>query len=672
MENRAGHAQRLFAFGLLLVLLLFLPVLIALIEQVTHSFSRAASVAPNIVVDISKAEGTFPAAHRGLSQGGEEQGRMFARIIPKLRDLGVRYIRIDHIYDSYDVVKKADNRIVLDFSKLDATVGDIVASGALPFFSLSYMPPAISSDGTILGAPGNWDAWAGIVRATVQHYSGRGLFNLSGVYYEVWNEPDLFGRFTMGGEKDYGKLYLYAARGATSASDTNPFLFGGPAITHPDATWIGNFLQFISQTNTRLDFLSYHRYGPDPSLYEQDISVVRGVTKRFPSFASIPLVLSEWGPDSEINPIYDQESSAAFTLVTIRRIVDKMALLMPFGVKDGPSPNGQALWGRWGILTHDAFGAKPKPRYEALRLLSALNGQRVKVTGEGTYVEAFAAVENNRVRVLVAYYDPQNPVDQLVPITIKGLINGTYSYQERNLQKEVASLQDTVVGGELKKTLLLAPFGIRLVQLSPIALNPTELISTASVPPESTPTKTQSGSTFTTGRSGLEGDSALVLDGKEGKLEFFPPGFSLNGGTIDFSIKPNFAINDSATLTIFTLPLQNATSAKREFAAKKQIVGFGPRLVLGIFEDDIPVETVSASIGNWKSDEWHDVSFSYGLSGLSLTIDGTVVDERKKPFGLSLGTVLSFENTGSAIDNVKITDDTSILTNRKFDGCREN
>ena len=38
---------------------------------------------------------------------------------------------------------------------------------------------------------------------TIEHYSGKGERNMSGIYYEVWNEPDLaqFGSWNWEGTK---------------------------------------------------------------------------------------------------------------------------------------------------------------------------------------------------------------------------------------------------------------------------------------------------------------------------------------------------------------------------------------------------------------------------------------------------------------------------------------
>ena len=88
---------------------------------------------------------------------------------------------------------------------------------------------------------------AGMVQRTIEHYSGeKGIAN---VYYEVWNEPDLFGKWTMGGNKDYKKLYLYASRGAQAARVSQTFKFGGPATTGLYKNWLDQFSRLFWKTS---------------------------------------------------------------------------------------------------------------------------------------------------------------------------------------------------------------------------------------------------------------------------------------------------------------------------------------------------------------------------------------------------------------------------------------
>ena len=197
-----------------------------------------------------------------MAQGGEEGAgvRMLEDAVPYLKKLDLAYIRLDHIYDDgfYGVVKgrNSDGTLQLDWSKLDQTVDDILASGAKPFFSLSYMPSQLAPN--IIDKPNNWSDWQFLVRETVNHYSR----DIEDVYYEVWNEPSLewFGGWKMYGNKDYRVLYRYAVLGAEQAANVKPYKIGGPSIPEMDLAWIRLLFDYCLTENLRLDFISWHRY----------------------------------------------------------------------------------------------------------------------------------------------------------------------------------------------------------------------------------------------------------------------------------------------------------------------------------------------------------------------------------------------------------------------------
>ena len=63
---------------------------------------------------------------------------------------------------------------------------------------------------------------------TIEHYGSK-TKNINGIYYEVWNEPDL-AQFEDGNteEKNYLTLYQYASTGARRTQNVNTFYLGGP------------------------------------------------------------------------------------------------------------------------------------------------------------------------------------------------------------------------------------------------------------------------------------------------------------------------------------------------------------------------------------------------------------------------------------------------------------
>lgn len=458
-----------------LFLLLLLPVVVFLTVQGGKIISRAHETPANILVNTNTVSGPLPHTWNALAQGGEEKGvAMLANVIPQTTALSPRYIRLDHIYDFYDVVSvNQSGGLFFNWTGLDQTICHILETGAKPFLSLGYMPPEISKDGTLIGMPIKWEHWQEMVQKTIERYStqtpqicGGDLDSrLSEVYYEVWNEPDLetFGKWSIhGGEKDYKLLYYYASEGAKNAQNTQRFFFGGPATTRPYQNWMQIFLRYVTAYNMRLDFISWHHYSQSTDDFAGDMVAIdqwlQG--KEFDQYRSLPRVISEWGFDSNPNPIADTQVAAAHTVATIRHLVDQeLEMAFAFEIKDGINPS-------WGILTRD--GAE-KPRYQALKLLNALGSRRIEVRGEGTWVSALASRDLQNISLVLVNYDQKGAHSEVVPVTFTGLIpNTSYRFIRKSLTAEEANvLLNSSSTGTLSQIVSMAPNSTYSITLAP-------------------------------------------------------------------------------------------------------------------------------------------------------------------------------------------------------------
>ncbi len=440
--------------------IIFIILSVILIPALFFSFqylSRAAAIKANIVVDATKTSGPFPDRWKALAQGGEEAGvRMLDNVVPQVSELYPRFIRLDHIYDFYDVVSRdSSGNLSFNFSKLDNTVCDIYHTGAKPFFSLGYMPPVISKDGSLIGRPNNWNEWSLLVQKTIEHYSGKNTilpcgsmydFWKTDIYYEVWNEPDLetFGKWS---KEEYANLYFYSVKGAKNALNVFPYKIGGPVTTALYKNWIQEFLNYIIANNLRIDFLSWHHYSKRTDDYMNDIININkwlAENPKYNPYENLPKIISEWGYDSEKNPIADTEVGAAHTLASIRNFITaNLEAAFLFEVKDGPSPS-------WGIL--DYQGNK-KPRWYALQMLNLLTGNQIFVDGEGTYVTALASKSEDKIILLLTNYDINEKNTEAVPVVFKNLLPGKYNLTKTYLngQKEI-NLNIETINGEISLT----------------------------------------------------------------------------------------------------------------------------------------------------------------------------------------------------------------------------
>jgi hypothetical protein len=268
-----------------------------------------------------------------------------------------------------------------------------------------------------------------VVQKTIERYSGKNGAGQPDVYYEVWNEPDLFGKYKLYGEKNYIDLYSHSVIGASRAGNVYNYKIGGPAITAFYDNWFEGLLTYVRKTNTRLDFYSWHRYSKNLTDYESDITKAKRIlVEQFPEFKNLELIVSELGPNSAVDGVYDNNFGAMHTFATTAILESAPARGFTFEIKDGL---GQAqYWGRWGILTHQKFGdPQKKPRFRALEYLNKMQGERANVAGQGSWVKSFARKSGNTLKIFVVNYDPDGKHTETVPLSLVNLPSGNFNYK---------------------------------------------------------------------------------------------------------------------------------------------------------------------------------------------------------------------------------------------------
>jgi len=431
-------------FGVIILALLLPTVLRAtnnLVKYLVGAEGRLAAIS----IDTSRELGPLPKPWLALAQGGQELTTFLEDNATAVASLRPEYIRIDHLYDGFSVVTRNNNQLVFDWSKIDPVVKKMTDLGAKPFLSLSYMPDVLSPD--LTGEPKNWDEWSLIVQRTIEHFSK----NIDGVYYEVWNEPDLFGKWTMGGKKDYKSLYLYSARGAKAAEANavlKEFKFGGPATTGLYRNWIDGLLGFASENDLRMDFISWHRYDLNQEKYQEDSRLVEVYLERNPKYAGIEKIVTEMGPNSEEGKENDTNTGAAQTIASQRSLMGRVRYGFNF-----------AISGTWGIIN--------KPRFNALKMLSSLGELRMPVTGEGSFVSAIAAKDKRSIQAVVVNYDPKNKHSEVVPISFINLKDNKFILKTTNMDGLVSQKNIATSEAVLQQQIPMSPNSVVLLELTP-------------------------------------------------------------------------------------------------------------------------------------------------------------------------------------------------------------
>lgn len=454
--------------AIFLFLLLSLVSLRTNLNNIQTFFGFARFVPANLIIDTQGSLGPMVYPWRSLAQGGESHAYQFTPAQSQLAALKPEYIRLDHLYDFYQPVSRdAAGRLTYDWSRLDVILNQITAAGAKPFLSLSYMPTVLGSD--LTGPPNAYADWQAVVKATIEHVSGQRGLNLSEVYYEIWNEPDLFGNWKTYGDRNYLTLYESAARGANQAQNVNPFHLGGPATTAMYDNWVKRFFDAAATNNLRVDFYSYHHYSDQPNTYFDDIIQFYQNLQGYPEpLRSVELVLSEWGIDSRNHPAYDTNVSAAHAVAVASFILPTIKHAFVFEFQDGKDPAGQEYWGRWGLLTHSDFGSHEKPRYQVLKLLNRLGPDRISVVGFGTYVKALATRDlAGNHQLIIANFDPAGKNTETVPVQLINLTPGNYRLTTEFLGRLPTSTIISTTDTTLSYSLALAPNAVALLTLSP-------------------------------------------------------------------------------------------------------------------------------------------------------------------------------------------------------------
>jgi hypothetical protein len=455
--------ERLMKIVSLVALAIFMPFFLIVANEIAVLITRASGTPANIVVETKITSGPLDINfYHAFAQGGEETGNMLQPVMANIRTLKPKLIRLDHLYDYYNVVSNTGGQLSFNWTALDSVIDTILATGAKPLLALSYMPSVIAKDGNIINPPNNWNDWALVIQKTIEHYSGKNARNLSGVYYEVWNEPDLaqFGGWKYGGNKNYITLYQYASVGARNAQQVNPFFLGGPATTGLYKSWIIALIK----SGARIDFFSWHTYQADPKKYTQDQQDIIKWLLPYPNYTLLPTLVTEFGFTGNKSPAYGGTYATAFTAAVIRQVISGgPQYAFSFQLKDGP---GQQEGNGWGLIAHEDNDNKLKPRYYIYSFLDSMAGNRVTLSGEGTWVTGFASRTDNTVRVMLVNFNPNGSHSETVPVTFTSLDPGTYSYHQKFFLGTDVTITETVTTDTLTKKIFMPTSSVVLLELT--------------------------------------------------------------------------------------------------------------------------------------------------------------------------------------------------------------
>ncbi len=340
--------------------------------------------------------------YKDVSQGGIKdvlETQYWASMAPWLQKIDSKLIRLDHVFDDsyYDVVTRKNGQLHFNWERLDKILNEIFAMGAQPFFSLSYMPMALAKDkeNGPYGPPSDYLEWQKLCNELVKHMKVK--WNSSGLYYEIWNEPDLSG-FWKGTREEYFELYRYGSLGISEADPTAKIGGGGFA----GLTWLQPFLQFVSDRKLVLDFYSWHNYNFEPESYRGQIQSVKNYLLKF-GFTQTETIYSEWNINGlcavDNDSFYNAGYAAAVTKIFTEENLSKGLFFMAKDEKRDPE-----LFGQWGFLTNRN---NPKPVYNFFDVYSRLRGDLVHLDTSNRAIDGFAVKDGETLRILIYSYGLQ-------------------------------------------------------------------------------------------------------------------------------------------------------------------------------------------------------------------------------------------------------------------------
>lgn len=433
-----------------LFFLIVLPFILLALKTILDSRKKASSDNANIQIQTNQINQELNSDFwLNFSQGGEEATDMIRPVIGHIYPLKPSLIRFDHPFDNYKVYRGPND---YNFEEFDKAIDSILITGASPFICLSNFPANMDQK--------DWDNWSLAVTALVKHLSENKKIRHP-LYYEVLNEPDLFGGWHYSKDPNYIKLYKKTADAVALGAGNTPYKIGGPATTAYYPNWMKSLFDNIKSKDIRLDFVSWHNYSRDINKYLSDSSRYLELLSNYPQFADTETLITEIGPDSEKDDWYNNKNSGIHLLSLITRFYGQVNRIFSFELVDGPNQNNG-----WGIIHHTDQQTKLKPRYQAFRFINQLiPGRRLTSSGDNYYISSISVRNRETIKTLLVNYDSNNIHVENVPVTFNQLDPGSYLLTISQFEGPQIKQNITVESSTHTENIFMEPNTASLIEL---------------------------------------------------------------------------------------------------------------------------------------------------------------------------------------------------------------
>lgn len=227
---------------------------------------------------------------------------------------GSYFVDIPNIFPDFDADE--NDPASYDFHYTDEYIGAIQAAGCEAYYRLGVTIEWGSKKITSL-PPKDFAKWARICEHVVRHYNEGWAdgFTYGLKYWEIWNEPEnpgnAWGPCMWGGTKEeFFELYRIAAKHLKSCfPEIRVGGFGScgfyplTSTTCPESykefiVWFHDFLKMAKETDTPVDFFSWHIYTGDIGELLTHAKYVRETLDEY-GFAGTEAHLNEWNVNAE-------------------------------------------------------------------------------------------------------------------------------------------------------------------------------------------------------------------------------------------------------------------------------------------------------------------------------------------------------------------------------------
>ena len=269
---------------------------------------------------------------------GSEVNRLFTEAnMTSCRTHDIHATDIRNIFPDFS--KDVNDESSYSFAECDKVLAAMVDTGMEPFFRLGISWSNPVADREYLLPPADYAKWAQICEHIILHCNEGWAdgFNYDIEYWEIWNEPensdDLSdNHFWLGTDEEFFRLYDVTAKhlkerfpelkiggygscGFYALTKTNALNTRATSRNQYFVTYFQNFLKYIKEHNSPMDFFSWHSY----TTTEKNARYIKYVRENLEKagYGNAEIICDEWNYNPMENAEIDRRYGANQTSMLI-------------------------------------------------------------------------------------------------------------------------------------------------------------------------------------------------------------------------------------------------------------------------------------------------------------------------------------------------------------------